>query len=575
MTPAADSPTAIAPAASPSAAADSSAWPPGFRFHPTDEELVLYYLKRKICRRRLRLNIISELDVYKWDPQELPGQSLLKTGDRQWFFFSPRDRKYPNAARSNRATRQGYWKATGKDRNISSCSRAVGVKKTLVFYKGRAPSGERTDWVMHEYTLDEEELKRCQNAQDYYALYKVFKKSGPGPKNGEQYGAPFREDEWADDDCFDAIKVTDTEFPVEQPPVISCNAKAADVDPIPLRPPLNDIEEFFNDLEDLQDLDQVLGDGDGFVPLQICLEEEEESRSTLADPPSMPGQVALSEPPYSLNTNAGCYDMPPIVNDDQLGSSEWQLKENSVITNAAENCTLESQRNEDFLEIDDLALFQNMESTGKLADYVESDGFGDIDVFQDAAMFLRDIGSVDQGNIAGHSFGDNIMNGGYYGLQPSQFDDADQSCSQLWDHEQRLGYSTSTEPVRAVFEPQSGPVSDTANLLNESSPIQWNDDSGAVSRLSSALWAFVESIPTTPASASESTLVNRALERMSSFSRVRINSAAANSSDGSGSAVVRAGRSRRCFLTLYVLAVIGVLCGVLVGSLRLWGTSAS
>ncbi|KAJ6399169.1 hypothetical protein OIU77_019838, partial [Salix suchowensis] len=84
--------------------ADDKAWPPGFRFHPTDEELVLYYLKKKICKKRIELNIIRELDVYKWDPEELPG------GDRQWFFFSPRDRKYPNGARANRATRQGYWK---------------------------------------------------------------------------------------------------------------------------------------------------------------------------------------------------------------------------------------------------------------------------------------------------------------------------------------------------------------------------------------------------------------------------------------------------------------------------------
>ncbi|KAJ0698870.1 putative transcription factor NAM family [Helianthus annuus] len=48
-------------------------FPPGFRFHPTDEELVLYYLKRKICCRPLKPDIIGEVDVYKWDPDELPG----------------------------------------------------------------------------------------------------------------------------------------------------------------------------------------------------------------------------------------------------------------------------------------------------------------------------------------------------------------------------------------------------------------------------------------------------------------------------------------------------------------------
>ena len=32
--------------------------PPGFRFHPTDEELVSYYLKRKINGRKIELEII-------------------------------------------------------------------------------------------------------------------------------------------------------------------------------------------------------------------------------------------------------------------------------------------------------------------------------------------------------------------------------------------------------------------------------------------------------------------------------------------------------------------------------------
>ena len=56
-----------------SAFCDGHFWQPGFRFHPTDEELVLYYLKRKICKKKLKINVIAETDVYKWDPEELPG----------------------------------------------------------------------------------------------------------------------------------------------------------------------------------------------------------------------------------------------------------------------------------------------------------------------------------------------------------------------------------------------------------------------------------------------------------------------------------------------------------------------
>ncbi|PHT90842.1 NAC domain-containing protein 53 [Capsicum annuum] len=163
--------------------------PPGFRFHPTDEELVAYYLKRKINNKKIELEIIPEVDLYKCEPWELPGKSLLPSKDLEWYFFSPRDRKYPNGSRTNRATKAGYWKATGKDRKVNSQTRAVGMKKTLVYYRGRAPHGARTDWVMHEYRLDERECEVANGLQDAYALCRVIKRSlnNNGPKIGEKY----------------------------------------------------------------------------------------------------------------------------------------------------------------------------------------------------------------------------------------------------------------------------------------------------------------------------------------------------------------------------------------------------
>lgn len=126
--------------------------PPGFRFHPTDEELVLQYLKRKVYSCPLPASIIPEVDVCKSDPGDLPGD-----GEQERYFFSTREAKYPNGNRSNRATGSGYWKATGLDKKIvaaaSKTNQVVGMKKTLVFYRGKPPHGSRTDWVMHEYRL--------------------------------------------------------------------------------------------------------------------------------------------------------------------------------------------------------------------------------------------------------------------------------------------------------------------------------------------------------------------------------------------------------------------------------------
>lgn len=60
---------------------------------------------------------------------------------------------------------------------MNSQSRAMGMKKTLVYYRGRAPHGSRTDWVMHEYRLDERE---CESAyglqvQFYSSFYDLLK----------------------------------------------------------------------------------------------------------------------------------------------------------------------------------------------------------------------------------------------------------------------------------------------------------------------------------------------------------------------------------------------------------------
>jgi len=54
--------------------------PPGFRFHPTDEELIIYYLKRKINGRQIELEIIPEVDLYKCEPWDLPGMCISILG---------------------------------------------------------------------------------------------------------------------------------------------------------------------------------------------------------------------------------------------------------------------------------------------------------------------------------------------------------------------------------------------------------------------------------------------------------------------------------------------------------------
>ncbi|XP_031129867.1 NAC domain-containing protein 92 [Ipomoea triloba] len=155
--------------------------PPGFRFHPTDEELITFYLVNKISDAGFTARAIGDVDLNKCEPWDLPGKA--KMGEKEWYFFSLRDRKYPTGVRTNRATNTGYWKTTGKDKEIfnSSTSELVGMKKTLVFYRGRAPRGEKTNWVMHEYRIHSKSSYRT-NKQDEWVVCRVFQKSAGAKK---------------------------------------------------------------------------------------------------------------------------------------------------------------------------------------------------------------------------------------------------------------------------------------------------------------------------------------------------------------------------------------------------------
>ncbi|EOX93860.1 hypothetical protein QUC31_004323 [Theobroma cacao] len=129
----------------------------GFRFRPTDEELI-EYLQDKTFDRDSLVQVIAEVhDICELEPWELPERSAFQTGDRLWYFMYQPKYKYRNSKRISRTTLEGYWKPTGNARKIINhhTGEEIGSKKTLVFYKGQCndKNKNRTCWVMHEYEL--------------------------------------------------------------------------------------------------------------------------------------------------------------------------------------------------------------------------------------------------------------------------------------------------------------------------------------------------------------------------------------------------------------------------------------
>ncbi|KAL6559601.1 hypothetical protein OROGR_004718 [Orobanche gracilis] len=131
--------------------------PPGFRFQPTDEEIVFQYLARKIFSCPLPARVIPEIDnIFSYNPLEyLPGGS-----NEEMYFFSNRERSNDRNVISNRssiATCGGHWRPIGFHKQIS-CSKGmmpiIGIRRTLVFCKGKTTfSASATNLFMHLYCI--------------------------------------------------------------------------------------------------------------------------------------------------------------------------------------------------------------------------------------------------------------------------------------------------------------------------------------------------------------------------------------------------------------------------------------
>ncbi|KAH7426742.1 hypothetical protein KP509_10G015300 [Ceratopteris richardii] len=172
---------------------------PGYRFRPTDEELVLYYLFPKVYHNvnpRLTsysVDHIREVDLYRYEPSELANGGD-KGHENEWFFFVERRIEASNRRRPSRRTKCGFWKATGTDKIVKLANPPVvkksndsqpnleaprGLRKTLVYYQGKAPKGCRTPWIMHEFRLANENNSNCayQNSTETtITLCKIYKK---------------------------------------------------------------------------------------------------------------------------------------------------------------------------------------------------------------------------------------------------------------------------------------------------------------------------------------------------------------------------------------------------------------
>ncbi|XP_071902852.1 protein SOMBRERO-like [Coffea arabica] len=136
--------------------------PVGYRFVPTDEELVKYYLANKVLYKPLPVKIIREIDahdLYSKHPKCLVGNGTFNDNEREWFFFIYKDEYFLGKTRSTRMVGNGigFWRFIGEEEPIHNSEGDIfAFKIYLTYFSGSPPHAKKTHWRMEEYRLQTE-----------------------------------------------------------------------------------------------------------------------------------------------------------------------------------------------------------------------------------------------------------------------------------------------------------------------------------------------------------------------------------------------------------------------------------
>ncbi|XP_041027969.1 NAC domain-containing protein 2-like [Juglans microcarpa x Juglans regia] len=167
--------------------------PRGFRFLPTDEELIRYYVINKVLDKPLPLNKFIDVNIYNYNPDQLAEIYGGREENEPMYFFSPRERKYANGSRPNRVTGTGHWRATGKDKHIPAMGPTIGFTTALGFHEGKSKKDKKTKWIMHEYRVNYEYLNVPRSTPDQpmmldkWVLCKIYENvRGPKGKSTDE-----------------------------------------------------------------------------------------------------------------------------------------------------------------------------------------------------------------------------------------------------------------------------------------------------------------------------------------------------------------------------------------------------
>ncbi|WOG97100.1 hypothetical protein DCAR_0416439 [Daucus carota subsp. sativus] len=155
--------------------------PIGYRFRPTDEELILHYLKPKLLSFPFPSSVIPHhLNLFHSHPSLFIGDCK----EKKYFFCKSSWNHFKNC-RLSTADGSGYWKHISKDKYICSSSAfIIGTKKSYIFHQGNYPHSIKTQWAMKEFSLlpSQTATLLSQNMEDW-VIFCIYQRRRRGKKH--------------------------------------------------------------------------------------------------------------------------------------------------------------------------------------------------------------------------------------------------------------------------------------------------------------------------------------------------------------------------------------------------------
>ncbi|XVF84368.1 hypothetical protein PTKIN_Ptkin17bG0031000 [Pterospermum kingtungense] len=128
--------------------------PPGFRFRPTKEDILHYYLRPAINGEPLPSSVVVEADIYGENRE--PWKIFNKDDPKSFWVFTKLKRK--SKSKIDRVAGHGCWLGRSSKVIENARGQLVGFEKYFTFSckRDKSISQNNGNWTMHEFSLSQE-----------------------------------------------------------------------------------------------------------------------------------------------------------------------------------------------------------------------------------------------------------------------------------------------------------------------------------------------------------------------------------------------------------------------------------